>query len=391
MRKMRALLALALAALLALAVPVYAETAECPRVETGVRDIQKYGNLVLDISGRALMALGYEYGDVLAVTIGGESFEAPICEDFQDVDVGMPLCCIIQAENPDANLVLLAINNGDLATWLGVASRVTIEEDPGFRWDYVGPYTDGVTVSLELSEKGGYLEGMALHHLEMSNERADYPDLTDEQYANFRNVATTGMGANVLYRSASPVSPEYNRNAEADAAVNAAGISTVLNLADSEAVMKGYEDYALTYYSRLDVIPLDLIVDYEAESFREGLADGLRFMASHEGPYLVHCTMGKDRAGFVCAVLECLMGASADEVVADYMVSYYNYYGVEPGSDIYAAIANSGILKSLGRAFGVESIYDADLAGCAEAYLEAIGMTADEIAGLKARLGADIK
>ena len=32
-----------------------------------------------------------------------------------------------------------------------------------------------------------------------------------------------------------------------------------------------------------------------------------------------------------------------DEVVADYMVTYYNYYGVEPGTDKYDAIANSNI------------------------------------------------
>ena len=91
-----------------------------------------------------------------------------------------------------------------------------------------------------------------------------------------------------------------------------------------------YEDYAQTYYSGLDIIPLDLVVDFSSDSFREGLAKGFRFMISHDAPYLIHCTMGKDRAGFTSAVLECLMGASAEEVVADYMVSYYNYYGIGP-------------------------------------------------------------
>ncbi|MBR0367928.1 MAG: tyrosine-protein phosphatase [Clostridia bacterium] len=189
----------------------------------------------------------------------------------------------------------------------------------------------------------------------MSNNREDYPDLTDAQYANFRSiatsgprktslcriphfgkpcktrflyeamlaktgffeVATSGMGARVLYRSSSPVNPKYNRNREADAAVNSAGIFTVINLADNEGEMKGYEDFAQTYYSGLDVIPLDLVVDFSADSFREGLAKGFRFMISHDAPYLIHCTMGKDRAGFTSAVLECLMGASAEEVVAD--------------------------------------------------------------------------
>ena len=231
-----------------------------------------------------------------------------------------------------------------------------------------------------------------LHQLKGTNAREDYPDLTDAEYANFRNVATTGMGANVLYRASSPVNPEYNRNKEADAAVNAAGIRTVMNMADNQATMEGYEDYAYTYYSKLDIIPLNMVVDFDSEDFKAQIAEGFRFFATHEGPYLVHCTMGKDRAGFACAVLEALMGASADEIVADYMVSYYNYFGVAPDDERYETIADSNIRKSLAHAFGVESIADPanDLAALAEAYLQGIGMSDDEIAALKANLGTDI-
>jgi len=52
-----------------------------------------------------------------------------------------------------------------------------------------------------------------------------------------------------------------------------------------------------------------------------------RFIIANDGPYLIHCTEGKDRAGFVSAVLEALMGADLQEIVADYMKSYENYYG----------------------------------------------------------------
>lgn len=282
-------------------------------------------------------------GDIITVKLGDSDLDMPVCSDYSNVDVGAPVSRVIQADNADDSYVILAINTGDLATTLGIATRTTIEENPGYRWDYAEAYANGITVTLSLKEKGGYLEQMALQQLPMSNVRTDYPDLTDEQYANFRNVATTGMGANALFRSSSPVNSDYNRNQEADTAVNAHGIRTVLNLADSESVMKGYEGYAQTYYSQLDIIPLDLIVEFESESFRDGLAEGFRFLADHEGPYLVHCTMGKDRAGFTCAVLECLMGASEDEVVSDYMVSYYNYDGIAPGDEQYGPIADSNI------------------------------------------------
>ena len=391
MKALRRLLSLALAALLALVSSACAEIAECPQVETDVREITKFGNLVLTITSKSFLSLGYEVGDIISVNIGDTSLDVPICTDYDDADVGAPLCRVAEETKPDGKNVLLAINNGDLATWLGVATRTTIDEDPGYRWVYAEAYAGGVPVTLSLVEKGGYLEQIKLHRLQMSNNRADYPNLTDAQYANFRNIATTGMGANVLYRASSPIDPQYNRNHEADAAACAAGINTVLNLSDSESAMKGFEDYDQTYYSTLDVIPLDMILDFQSPFFREGLVRGFRFLADHEGPYLIHCTMGKDRAGFVSAILECLMGASADEVVADYMVSYYNYYGTGSDSPNYEAIADSNIRKSLAASFGVDDISRADLAACAQAYLLECGMTQAEIDAVKARLGTDIR
>ena len=59
-------------------------------------------------------------------------------------------------------------------------------------------------------------------------------------------------------------------------------------------------------------------VDIAGKDFSEKLAKGLKFMAGKKAPYMVHCTEGKDRAGFVSAVLEALMGAEMDEIVADY-------------------------------------------------------------------------
>lgn len=35
-----------------------------------------------------------------------------------------------------------------------------------------------------------------------------------------------------------------------------------------------------------------------------------------------HCTKGKDRAGFMPALLEALIGATREEIVEDYMQSY---------------------------------------------------------------------
>ena len=183
------------------------------------------------------------------------------------------------------------------------------------------------------------------------------------------------------------MNPEISRNLIADQAASAAGVKTFINLADNEEVMRGYEGFDASYYSKQAIIPLNLGVDFMADEFRAGLAEGLRFIAANEAPYLVHCTEGKDRAGFVSAVLECLMGATADEVIADYMVTFFNYYGVQPETEQYDIIANSNICKSLAAAFDIADIREADLQAEAEAYLLEIGLSAYEIAQIRTNLG----
>ena len=216
---------------------------------------------------------------------------------------------------------------------------------------------------------------------------ADYPNLSDAEFGNFRNIATTGMGKDVLYRGSSPINPELGRNTYVDAALKQAGVNVIMNLANSPEEAEAYEGFADTYYSGQKVIYLNLGVDFSAPEFQKGLAEGLRFFAANKGTYYVHCTEGKDRAGFVSALLECLMGATYDEVVADYMVTYYNYYGVEPGTDKYNAIANSNIIKTLQNAFGVEDLSKADLQKGAKDYMKAIGLTDAEITDLMVNLG----
>ena len=110
-------------------------------------------------------------------------------------------------------------------------------------------------------------------------------------------------------------------------------------------------------------------------------------MVENEGPYAFHCTEGKDRAGYFAMVLEALMGATVEEITADYMLSFENYYHVEKDSEQWEKIAASNIEKDLLKLAGVETAEElaaADLQKAAETYLEeAIGLTAEEVMGLK--------
>ena len=102
----------------------------------------------------------------------------------------------------------------------------------------------------------------------------------------------------------------------------------------------------------------------------------------------MHCTEGKDRTGFFAALIEALMGASKDEIVADYMQSYVNYYKVKEGTEQYRLISQDvlGMLKIIA---GTSDLDKADLAAGARNYLLSGGMSASQIDTLKAKLAAD--
>ena len=52
----------------------------------------------------------------------------------------------------------------------------------------------------------------------------------------------------------------------------------------------------------------------------------------NDGPYLVHCNVGRDRTGFVVLLLQSLCGCSADEMRECESRAFCNLYHIEAGS-----------------------------------------------------------
>ena len=350
----------------------------------------KYGNVYTNCASKNFTEdLELAWADLVTVKFLDQELVLPVVPTYSYVDSGKP--AIILEKNEKGNptgYVSMAINMGNFAETYGIATKHT-DENKNWWWEACEGVEFPIEVSFELYEKEGYMAEYLIHELSRTNDRADYAHLSDAEFANFRNVTTTGMGAGKLYRSSSPINPEIGRNTYALAEMEQAGVTVVMNLADSAEEAAAYAGFAETYYANQNVIYLALGVDFAEASFKSGLADGLRHFANNKGTYLVHCTEGKDRAGFVTALLECLMGASAEEVVADYMVTYYNYYGIEPGTEKYEAIASSNIIKSLQTAFGVEDLYTADLAWEAREYILELGLSLSELADLKKNLSGE--
>ena len=353
--------------------------------------IAKYGNVSLSITVEDFFELGFSEADLVTVKFLDNELTLPVIPTYSYVDSGSPaIIAALDADGQPTGSLALAINMGNFADVYGIATKIT-NEDKTYYWVPQEGVTFPITVFFELSEKEGYMAEYLLHELNRTNNRTDYGNLTDAEFANFRGITTTGMGTGKLYRTSSPINPELNRSTYADKALEKAGVTVIMNLADSETEAAGYEGFDSTYYSKQNVVYLNLGVDFSEKSFQDGLAAGLRFFAENPGVYAVHCNEGKDRAGFVSALLECLMGATYEEVIADYMVTYYNYYGIEPGTDKYTAIANSNIVKTLQNAFGVKDLTTANLAAEAAEYINEIGLSSVEIAKLKVNLGAELE
>ena len=320
----------------------------------------------------------FEIGDIVTVAFDGyDTLEMPVAESSSDV----PIAGFLVAAIKGSDQLVLTAHYAQMSDVLGI----TAENAP-------------LQVSISMKEKGGYLLGLDImrNTQYMDTYLEAYPDLSIEEFANFRDVHTTGIGKNKLYRSSSPIYLYLGRNYYADSLAQVAGIATFVNLADSENEAYSNKGYETTYYSTQNVIFLGIPPEFFSTSFKEGLVKGFRYMIEHEGPYLLHCTYGMDRTGFTIAVLEALMGASVEEIQADYAKTFSNYFTVIDSkqvtlNDQQVDFFKSVVLRNLRAVYHAEGIEvpetdDADWVTATENYLEKLGMTPQEISELKDRL-----
>ena len=320
----------------------------------------------------------FHYGDVVTVMIAGyDTVDVPVVANYSDAFPGEFFLYVSEG----LNAVDLEARYGQMAEVIGLG------RDSKFPIDVV----------VQMKEKGGYVDHLEnLKSLTLAYSPESYPDLSIEEFANFRMVRTTGMGEGVLYRSSSPIDPSIYRNAIADSLAALAGVKTFLNLADDKRYAEEYNGFAESYYATQNVVYLTVDPTFANTLFKEGLVKGLRYMIEHDGPYLVHCTYGMDRTGFTIAVFEALMGATADEIKADYATTHKNFYNVVDGKYVgltekQVELLQAVIVRLMRNAYKTEGVYisdfeNADLVSATEKYLFALGMEKSEIDALKSRL-----
>ncbi len=306
-----------------------------------VSEVGKYGDAITDITQSDFEAKGFTIGDIVKIKLNNTELNAPYSSSYQDVDVSMPIVM------PSNGYITIAINSGDFVKTYDAAKETQ--------------------VSFEIAQKAGYLIETNNKSVEtkMTNKREDYE--SDETFANFRRIVSGEIKANRLYRSSSPLDHRLGRYLYADDLSRRVGIKTVLNLSDSESEMKSYPYYHSSHCSTTNSMALSATTDFRSGDFNQKLGRGLRFLAMSETPWLICSEKGKERTGFVCMILSALCGANADELIADYMKTYENLYGVTKDSARYDSIAKQTIHKQIMFFSKTGTIDDARKCNLAEA------------------------
>ena len=287
-------------------------TDSTPMLKGKITSYNEFGAAMLDFTEADMTKAGFTLGDVISITIEGKKeIVMPYYDGFYTRN-GEYLC-VAYSTYPS---ICFTANN------IGVPQELTGLE--------------GHAVTVRMKEKGGRLDVQQALSMKYSNDRTEYTDISDAEYANARTVKAGNIPSGILYRSSSPFSNDINRAFYVSAFLEHENVKTVLNLADTEANMLSYKDippYSRSLWEGGSVILCPLKADPTADDYNNRLIAALKELPSHPAPYLVHCMEGKDRTGYVCALLEGLCGATYEEIVADYLVTYDNYYYINPAKD----------------------------------------------------------
>ena len=297
----------------------------------------------VNISIKDFIALGFELGDACDVVLENDLYRyefksVPFYNGYY-TKTGDPLLCAYgyavkenrgedyQYTRTDYPYLRFCFNNREM-------------------WNLLHLTTD-MKCTITLVEQGGYeYEQKLVGGLTYSKDFEDYEaknGITKEEvFANFRAVKSDAMKENVLFRSASPFDNANNRAPYVNELAKANGIDYVLNLADSQTKIDKYKesdvwselDYSQKLLDNDQVCLMSMSAAYEGAAYQAALVKGLNSALEHNATkILFHCTEGKDRTGFVGLVLESLCGASYEEMLFDYMVTYDNYYNLTEASD----------------------------------------------------------
>ena len=334
-----------------------------PMLKGKISSYNEFGGAMLDFTEADMAKAGFTLGDVISITIDDKEIVMPYYDGYYTRN-GEYLCVAY----PTYPSICFTSNN------IGLPKELTGLE--------------GHAVIIKLKEKGGSLDVQQAMSMKYTNIRSDYP-ISDDEFANARAVSAGHIAKGVLHRSSSPFCNDINRAYYVSEILEREKVKTVLNLADTEEKMLTYDmpPYSRKLWEEGDVILCPLKADPTADDYNKRLIEALKELPLRPAPYVVHCMEGKDRTGYVCALLEGLCGATYDEIVADYLITYDNYYQINPvnSRDLCNTLVSLRLNTCLMYYAGVdneEQLPNVDYAKAFSNYLLSHGMSQQQLDAL---------
>ena len=328
---------------------------------------EEFGGAYIDISIADFNNLGFKFGD---------SVDLAFSNNVKYEDIGyysgyyVPAGQELVVGYPGYDYIKFCINYGDDVYTMNNFNKDT-------------------KVTITVNQEAKYKSIEDTLSISYSDDPSEYT--SREEFANFREIKGGLLKPGILYRGASPIDNRRNRANIVTALLEEQNITYDIDLADKNAT--GANFVVGPYFQNLidnnKVSFLGMGAAYKNDDFSGKLKKLFEDMLANDGPYYIHCLEGKDRTGYVCMVIEALMGASYDELIEDYFITYHNYYGIEKGADKYDVIKSMHIDEMIRFVFDFEpktTLLGANFKSKANSYLLAIGLSQEQIDAVQSKL-----
>ena len=320
----------------------------------------EFGGAYIDISIDGFNKLGFKFGD---------SLNLKFSNDVEYKDIGyysgyyVPAGQELVVGYPGYDYVKFCINYGD--------DVYTINN-----------FNKDTKVTITVNKEAKYKDIEDTLSINYSDDPTAYT--SEEEFANFREITAGNVKQGILYRGASPIDNRRNRTEIVDKLLQQNNILYDIDLADKGPTGSNYKinSYMQSLIDDNKVSFLGMAAAYKNDDFANKLKQMFLDILDNEGPYYIHCLEGKDRTGYVCMVIEALLGASYEELVDDYFITYHNYYGIEKGDRKYEVIKEIHIDEMIRFVFEFDqsvNLLSASYFSKVNSYLLHIGLTQDQI------------
>ena len=341
----------------------------------------EFGGAYIDISIADFNNLGFKFGD---------SLDLSFSNSVKYNDIGyysgyyVPAGQELVVGYPGYDFIKFCINYGD-----DVYTMNKFDKD--------------TRVTITINKAGKYLDVEETLSITYSDDINEYD--SKEQFANFRSVKAGNLKEGILYRGASPIDNRRNRASTVDSLLKENNIKYDIDLADKlitsntfvsvdNKPLLGASNFVIgKYFQELmdanKVVLLGMAAAYKTDDFASKMKTMFEAILNNDGPYYIHCLEGKDRTGYVCMVIEALLGATYEELIDDYFITYHNYYDIEKGSNKYEVIKSLHIDEMIRYVFGFDettNLLKANYKTPVNSYLLSIGLTQDQIDAIQVKL-----